>query len=68
MSSVIYFDKLTSSIVLQSESNDVKINSEMNAVFNFLKAFCFYSVYCYETSSVNFVRNTVTSVKNLMNY
>ena len=65
--SVIYSDELASSIVSQSESNNVKIDLKINAVFNFLKIFCSCSVHHYKTSSVNFVRNAATSAKNLMN-
>ena len=68
MFSVIYSDELVFNIILQSKLNNVKINSEINTVFNFLKIFYFCSVHCYRTLLINFVKNTVTSVKNLMNY
>ena len=67
MPPVVYSDKLASSIVSQSELNDVKIDSEINAVLYFLKVFYFCSIHCYKTSSVNFVRGTAISVKDLMN-
>ena len=65
--SVIYSDESVFSIVLQSESNNVKVNSEINAVFNLLKTFYFYSVHYHRTSLINFVKNAVISAKNLMN-
>ena len=64
---MVYPDKSASSIVSQSGLNDAKVDSETNAVFNFLKAFCSCLVHCYETSSVSFIRGTATSAKNLMN-
>ena len=65
---MVYPDELASSIVSWSGSNDVKIDSEMNAVFSLLKAFCSCLIHHYRTSSVNFIKSTVTSAKNLMNY
>ena len=67
MFSVIYSDKSAFNIVSQLGLNNVKINSEMNTVFNFLKFFYFCLIYYYETSLINFVKNAVTSVKNLIN-
>ena len=64
---MIYSDESVFSIVLQSGSNDVKIDSEMNAIFNFLKTFCFCLVHYHKTLSVNFIKNAVISAKNLMN-
>ena len=68
MLSVVYSDESASSLVLQSGLNDVKIGSEMNAVFNFLKVFCFCLIHCYKTSLINLVRDAVISAKDLMNY
>ena len=67
MPSVIYSDKSAFSIVSQSELNDIKINSEINAVFNFSKIFCFCLIHHHKTSLINFVKNTATFTKNLMN-
>ena len=64
---MVYPDKSAFNIVSQSELNDVRVDSEINAVFNFLKPFYFCSVHHYETSSVNFVKDTVISAKNLIN-
>ena len=64
---MIYSDKSAFNIVSQLKLNNVKIDSEMNAVFKFLKIFCSCSVHHYETSSVNFIKNTVIFVKDLMN-
>ena len=68
MLSVIYSDKSISSIVSQSELNDIKINLKINAVFNLLKIFCFCSIHYYKTSLINLVKDTAISAKNLMNY
>ena len=65
---VVYSDKSAFNIVLQSELNNVKVNSEINAVFSFLKTFYSCSIHYYKISSVNFVKDTVISAKNLMNY
>ena len=67
MLSVIYFDESASNIVSQSGSNDIKIDSETNAVFNLLKIFCSYLIHYYETSLINFVKDAAISAKNLMN-
>ena len=67
MCSVIYSDKSAFNIILQSESNDVKINLEINAVFNLLKIFYSCLIYHYRTSSINFIKSTAISAKNLMN-
>ena len=67
MSFIIYFNESVFSIVLQSELNNVKIDSEMNIIFNFLKTFYFCLIHNYRTLLINFVKNTATSVKNLMN-
>ena len=67
MPPVIYSDESASNIVLKSELNEVKIDSETNAVFNFLKVFFFCSVHYHGTSLINFVKSAVTSAKNLMN-
>ena len=64
---MIYSDKSVSSIVLQSKLNDVKIKLVINAVFNFLKIFCFCLIYHHEILLINFVKNAATSVKNLIN-
>ena len=64
---MIYSDKSVSSIILQSELNDINVNSETNAVFNLLKILYFCLVHCYKTLSINFIKSTITSVKNLMN-
>ena len=64
---MVYSDKSVFSIVSQSGLNNVKIDSETNAVFSLSKVFCFCLVYHYRTSPVNFIRDAATSVKNLMN-
>ena len=68
MFSVIYSDKLIFNIILQLKLNNININLEINAVFNFLKIFCFYSIHYYRTSSINFVKSIIIFIKNLMNY
>ena len=68
MFSVVYSDELTFNIVLQSGLNDVKIDSEINAVFSFLKTFCSCLICCYKTLLINFVKSVITSVKDLINY
>ena len=64
---MVYSDESASSIVSWSGSNDVKVGSEMNAVFSLLKAFCFCLVHHHETSSVNLIKGAATSAKDLMN-
>ena len=68
MPSVVYPDKSVSSIVSQLKLNNVKVDSETNAIFNFLKIFFFYSVHHHKTSLINFIKNAAISAKNLMNY
>ena len=63
----MYFNKLALNIVLQSELNDININSKTNVIFNFLNAFYFCSVYHHKTSLVNFVSDAAIFAKNLMN-
>ena len=67
MLSVVYPDELTFNIVSQSGLNDVKVDSETNAVFNLLKVFCFCSVHHHRISLINFIRGVATSAKDLMN-
>ena len=64
---MVYSDESASSIVSQSGSNNVKVDSEINTVFNFLKTFYSCLIHHYRTSLINFVKNTATSAKNLMN-
>ena len=64
---MIYSDESVSNIVSQLKLNNVKINSKMNAIFNFLKIFCFCLIHHHKTLSVNFVKDVVISAKNLMN-
>ena len=68
MLSVIYSDESASNIISQLKLNNVKINSKINTVFNFLKTFFFYLVHYYETLLINFIKDAATSAKNLMNY
>ena len=65
--SMVYSDKSVSNIVSWSELNDVRVDLKINAVFNFLKVFCFCLIHHHETLSINFVKNAATSVRNLMN-
>ena len=65
--SMVYSNKSAFNIISQSELNNAKIDLETNAVFNLLKVFYSCSVHHHETLLINFVRDTATSVKNLMN-
>ena len=65
---MIYSEKLAFSIVSQSKLNDVKVDLKINAVLNFLKAFYSYLIYYHKISSVNLIKGTATSAKNLINY
>ena len=67
MFSVIYSDESAFNIVSQSRLNNVKINSEINTVFNFLKTFYSFLIHYYEILLINFIKGTVTFAKNLMN-
>ena len=64
---MIYFDKLAFNIILQLRLNNINIDLKTNAVFNLLKIFYSYLVYCHRILLINFIKDTATSVKNLIN-